>query len=160
MRIYCNDLYHFGIKGMRWGIRKQRPPSSPRQFTRALNRTDQKRARANYQYVSLNSKKKTLNNMLKVNTKGNSRIKKQLKSIRKKERKANSKRYFAAKQSRELVRSALSKGYHVYSKNFTRTANQGEVAVRIVLGATIAPGLDVKPKHIPGVKYKVTRNTF
>ena len=42
------ELYHHGVKGMKWGVRKQREPSTPRQFARALNRADQKRAENQY----------------------------------------------------------------------------------------------------------------
>lgn len=56
-----NELYHHGVLGMRWGHRKQREPSTPRQYTKKLNKLDERRAQHVYKADQYAEKEKRYN---------------------------------------------------------------------------------------------------
>ena len=161
-----NELYHHGIKGQKWGVRRFQnydgTLKTARQFKGALNKNDQRIAEEKYRAqkakASLDLAKKKEDRVYKkwdayAKKHGgaeNLSASKSL-SISRKLDKATRKRGIAAHKLKEheaniaageeytdrLMKDAWSKGFSVSSKDTARLANRGEYAAMVLMGAPI-----------------------
>lgn len=172
-----NELYHHGVLGMRWGHRKQREPSTPRQYTRRLNKLDQKRATASYRAERLDKRikrrnkveDKAFNKALAYAKKGRTlsaaRIRDNLliygeKTIKLevKSQAFHDKAQSYQKTVDHLVNKAKSKGYTVQSKEVKRTAaTYGQLYTAGLVGGIPLMAVATAKSTRPGTKYKVKR---
>lgn len=172
-----NELYHHGVLGMRWGHRKQREPSTPRQYTRKLNKLDKKRANASYRAERLDKRikrrdkveDKAFNKALAYAKKGRTlsaiRIRNNLAGYVEKSYKLELKSHaFHDKAQRyqktvdHYVNKAKSEGYTVQSKEVKRVAaSYGQLYTAGFVGGIPLMAVAISKSTRPGTKYKVKR---
>ena len=147
---YQNELYHFGVKGMKWGVRKGKYSYTSgslvgkrRKLQGELNRTDKQLARDRYgahtQYKKLSkaiSKNKSQDKKDKIMAK----YTKFAKNIEKGEAK-----------TKQLLKDVNKSGYTLKTKSVGRAMVTGkDIAIMLATGGHL-----VSWTSVPGTKYKV-----
>lgn len=151
---YSTELYHHGVKGMKWGVRKEYKQGSlvgnRRGLQRELNRTDKQTGRDRYHYSELRKKYQ------KAETRGASA--KKLYKIDKKAKayEDSMKRGYAKTQ--KLLQDVSKSGYKVEKKATTRAYMTGKDVVRTLAFVPVAALTGFGAyfyTDIGGIKYKV-----
>lgn len=156
--MYENDLYHHGIKGMKWGVRRYQNPDGTltpagrkreaKQYTKSLNDLDKESVKYIAKYMKKDAKTRRYAN------KGAKYIKKHDANTTEKDikrlEKISSKMEAADKSAKEelaafrnndsatwkLIAEAAQKGYTVHSKEVTRNGEIGRTYIQGILGGT------------------------
>lgn len=145
-----NELYHFGVKGMKWGVRKNRYDYSSgslvgkrRKLQGELNRTDKQIARDRYgahtQYKKLHKAISKNKSQEKVN------------KIRSKYDKYAADAKKGEEKTRKLLKDVAKSGYTVKSKPVQRAMVTGKDVAIMVASA----GYIISWTSVSGTKYKV-----
>ena len=180
MWTYNNELYHYGVIGMKWGVRK-REPRTAKQYQRALNRTEQKIAGTKYDYdesVRTNDRRakrmeKRLTRMVDKANKYNKQNKDRKAAHQFAKAYAKSQKYNkalardretdayykarydkAVSYSNTLLKNAKAAGYTVSSKKVLRNATRG----RFIAATLLSGNPTIASRYVNLVdskKYKV-----
>lgn len=174
-----NELYHYGVKGMKWGVRRARAKEA-RSYQKQLNTLDKQSTKhvGNYMKADVASdriKAKGRKYMDKHDNPSPKNIEK-MQKLTTKLQATNTKRD-NAKKAQEAIDSktwkvmaeAASKGYSINSKQVNRDAERGRTTVQVMLagplGHVLIDGIrtrtyaskygDQAPWAVQGNKYKV-----
>ena len=152
-QVDSDTLYHHGVKGMHWGIRRYQPyPSGSsdgkyigkrRKIQRALNKNDKQMSLDSY-YES-----KAMNKRMKLEKKGASE--KKIAKVRAKEEKYRSRVEEGKQNCDRLLRDAAKSGYthEAYSRGRLYTTGK-DLAIMLASG-----GMVLSATRIWGTEYKV-----
>lgn len=135
-----NSLYHHGVKGMKWGVRKQQPKSA-RYYKKTLNKLDKQAANKIGDYIYNDAASKNTAQQIRIKTdslnyKGkNTSTNKQLTKMKSKlteqqQRAAASKKDLIniEKQQFKVIADAVNNGYSVVLTDAMRTTKRGTLA--------------------------------
>lgn len=148
MTVYSDELYHHGIKGMHWGVRKQRPTSSlGSRFRAGIRKTRIKAQRRRSAAVARKTKARRaeiLKDPVKLNKHKNEFSNEEIKKALE--------RFDLEKKLSQASRDQIQKGadwigvYSKYATNTYVTANQVNNIVSLMTGKPLFPGKNSKKK--------------